>query len=119
MVIRKRIIRKRITLQTATVRDFINLFRREFKVKFNYPYFVNWRRDGAIAKKLLSVFPYSEIVLLVKEFFDSNPNEYLKSRGYTIPLFLSEINRLSVSVGMEKRERRFRLENLKRLGLKS
>jgi len=116
---RKRVVRKRIILQKSTVKDFINLFRREFKVKFGYPYFVNWRRDGAITKKLLSVFPFNELVLLTKEFFDSNPNEYLKSRGYTISTFLSEVNRLSVDVGWENKERRFRLENLRRLGLKS
>lgn len=55
-------------------------------------------KEGKLLKEALKVVPEEEMFKLIDKFFQMNDN-FVKSSGYTIGVFVSQINKLRTSKG--------------------
>ncbi len=76
------------------VRKFINWWFDKYKQQFGNKYFVSGGKDGKITKALLETYSFDELVELAKDFFNSE-DEFVEKAGYTIGVFVGQINKLN------------------------
>lgn len=74
-------------------KDFCKLWRRKYYQKYKKPFLINWYKDGARFRYLLSVYTPKNLKELVEfAFLECKDTTFLQSTGYSIAVFVSQIN---------------------------
>lgn len=76
------------------IKLFLDYILESFEDKIGDPYNINWPKDGAIAKRLLAVYPLDKLKSLWKIFLTLDDDHFIKKAGFTIGVFGSQINKL-------------------------
>lgn len=77
-----------------TAKDFCTLWKLTYKAKCGKPFIINWVKDGNTFKKLMSVHNNLNIVKLIEfAFSDNSVTSFLRSTGYSISVFIKEVNK--------------------------
>lgn len=81
---------------TSHTQEFLKYFGElwSLRVGEGKAYHCNFGKEGKLAKNLLKTFSFKELCELAVAFFDSD-SEWLEDKGYTIGVFVTQINRLN------------------------
>lgn len=79
-----------------SIRHFLNYYERLFSLRFKDRAFITYDRDAKIIRDLLSVYPLQKLKQLLKIFINSYYDDFIKSSGYTLPVFKTVIQKLVV-----------------------
>lgn len=84
------------------VKDFCLLWRRTYYKKYKRPFLISWSKDIIRFRYLLSIYKPRELKELIKfAFSNSKETEFLRSTGYNIAAFSSQINSFNVAIQRE------------------
>jgi hypothetical protein len=89
--------RKKTTLRAAPdprVKDLISFWSDSFREKFAAPYVISGAKEGAIAKRLLTVHPLEKLQEMAALFFKSD-DPFIRNSGYTIGAFSTQVNKIA------------------------
>jgi hypothetical protein len=84
--------------QAATdprVKPFLSWFAEEYQKRFGAPYATNWGKDGKRIKGLSPAFDVPKLKELAIQFFESDDSWIREKGGFTVGVFLSQINKLA------------------------
>ncbi len=79
------------------VKEFLDFYYQEYKIRFNVSPIVEGGKDGSLIKSLLTKIDVNELKNLFYRFLDSD-DPWIQKSGYTIGAFHSQINKLRVHV---------------------
>jgi hypothetical protein len=71
-------------------------YQKKFQAKFNESPIIDYGKDGALIKSLLSTYGEDKLKGLIDVFFESD-DQFIKSSGYTIGVFKTVINKLLIN----------------------
>jgi len=86
--------RKRVRSRpNPDVRAFLDWWCAEWERAFEAQYPISYGKEGAIAKRLLKMYPLEKLQDLAGKFFVSD-DEWMVDKGYTLTLFQSQLPKL-------------------------
>lgn len=100
---KKETLQKKVILRDSkkpnpAIKEFLTFWNKAFSEKTGKDYFFNGGKEGALTKKMLESYSLDNLKELAGVFFESHDNFILTS-GYTIGVFHSQLNKLSVEKG--------------------
>lgn len=75
------------------VRQLLDRYQQRWRDLYHAPASMTWKRDTAIAKRLLDEIPFDEALALLDTYFDCN-DPYYADNGHPWPMFPRTINKL-------------------------
>ena len=77
------------------VKPFLSWFANEYERRYGAPYAINWGKDGKRINELAPVFDLPRLKDLAIRFFESPDPWVRQNGGFTIGVFISQINKLT------------------------
>ena len=77
------------------VEPFLTWFSEQYEARFGTPYAIKWEREGRLIKELPSAFDLPKLKDLAVRFFDSTDPWVRQNGGFTVGVFISQINKLT------------------------
>jgi hypothetical protein len=77
------------------VKVFLTCFAEEYEKRQGVPYAVRWGKEGKLVKEILAVFDLPRLKDLAVRFLESSDPWVLQYGGFTIGVFISQINKLA------------------------
>jgi hypothetical protein len=87
--------RKRAAPADPRIQPFLSWFAEEYEKRFGAPYATNWGKDGKRIKGLSPAFDVPKLKELALQFFESDDSWIREKGGFTVGVFLSQINKLA------------------------
>ena len=80
------------------VKELLEIFEKEFELNIGKKYHVNYGKDQALLKRVMSHYPFEDCVKFIADFFTlyRNKDEFLRQSAMSIGVFSSQINKLIV-----------------------
>lgn len=83
----------KVTKPINPIKEIMAYFYNQYHQAFGTKYVANFGKDGCIFKDILAVLEPAQVKELIDVFFASE-DEFIKSTGYTVGAFKSQINKL-------------------------
>ena len=77
------------------IKPFLSWFAEEYEKRFGAPYAISWGKDGRRIKELSPAFDLPRLKDLATRFFESEDPWVRENGGFTIGVFMSQINKLA------------------------
>jgi len=77
------------------IKPFLSWFAEEYEKRFGAPYAIHWGKDGRRIKELSPAFDLPRLKDLATRFFESEDPWVRENGGFTIGVFMSQINKLA------------------------
>lgn len=80
-------------------------FCREWQKKYGYPYKVSWGKDGKIFKRLLDIYPATQIESLILLYLRGDSDPFVCTVGHTVGVFETRIPALLADLARREKSR--------------
>jgi hypothetical protein len=77
------------------VEPFLTWFREQYEARFASPYVGKWEKEERLIKQLPPAFDLPRLKDLATRFFDSTDPWVRTHGGFTVGVFISQINKLT------------------------